>query len=123
MQSLELTVPADVTAPREARRQVSGFEAIPAELKPDAMLLVSELVSNAVRHGPHSQKSIRVRLTAGYGTLRVEVQDSGRTFQAGLGHQLDSPGGMGLRLLQELTERWGVETSPETMVWFEMNLT
>jgi signal transduction histidine kinase len=83
-------------------------------------LLISELVTNALRHGDHTEP---VELHASWNsTVRVEVIDHGEGFTP-LPRQgpLDEPGGYGLLLVGSLADRWGVENQDCTTVWFELN--
>jgi anti-sigma regulatory factor (Ser/Thr protein kinase) len=80
-------------------------------------LLVSEIVTNAVRHGSSDDP---VELRASWNSeVRVEVSDHGDGFsphpRLGAG---DEPGGFGLYLVGRLADRWGVETDEGTTVWF-----
>jgi anti-sigma regulatory factor (Ser/Thr protein kinase) len=80
-------------------------------------LLVSEVVTNAVRHGGHTQP---VELNAHWNSeVRIEVCDHGNGFtpHPRIG-PLDEPGGFGLYLVGRLADRWGVETDDGTTVWF-----
>jgi len=80
-------------------------------------LLVSEVVTNAVRHGAHTQP---VELNVHWNSeVRIEVSDHGDGFtpHPRLG-PLDEPGGFGLYLVGRLADRWGVETDDGTTVWF-----
>jgi anti-sigma regulatory factor (Ser/Thr protein kinase) len=78
-------------------------------------------VANAVRHG---QDDVSMRVTASPETLRVEVRDAGPRFQLG---DLASPstehaGGWGLRIVELLAHRWGVEGQGDRVnVWFEVD--
>ena len=86
----------------------------------DAQLLVSELVTNAVRHAEGEAVRLVVALTGG--TLRIEVHDPGRGFE--LKPPPDDPlraSGWGLVLVEELADRWGIDHDPQTRVWFEMD--
>jgi anti-sigma regulatory factor (Ser/Thr protein kinase) len=80
-------------------------------------LLVSEVVTNAVRHGGSSRI---VELHASWNAeVRVEVCDQGEGFTpAPRQGALDDPGGFGLFLVGRLADRWGVETGGGTTVWF-----
>ncbi|WP_443068466.1 ATP-binding protein [Streptomyces sp. NBC_01352] len=88
---------------------------LPAETSADAVLLVSELVTNAVCH------TLSVRILCGIGLiaddcLRVEVHDHGRAA-GGLPRCEPGPedeGGRGLLLVQEIAHTWGVDRSPLT---------
>ena len=103
----------------EARTRVC--EAIEPELTDPASdtlrLLVSEVVTNAVRHGSNGRP---VELHASWNSeVRVEVSDDGEGFTPAprIG-ALDEPGGFGLYLVGRLADRWGVETDDGTTVWF-----
>ena len=89
----------------------------------DLRLLVSEVVTNAVRHaGMTEGETIRLEIadSAG-GRVRVEVSDQGTGFTpTPRDPDLERPGGWGLYLVEELADRWGVETGNRTLVWFEL---
>jgi anti-sigma regulatory factor (Ser/Thr protein kinase) len=85
----------------------------------DLMLSVSELVSNAVVHGPRGGLSVALTLT---GTLvRVEVSDPGRTpfpTPDGFGPN----GHWGLSLVRQVSDRSGIDRRPWTVAWCEIDL-
>jgi anti-sigma regulatory factor (Ser/Thr protein kinase) len=94
----------------------------------NAELLVSELVTNCVRHaGLPSEASIEFSVRASPEVLMVEVADSGRGFddvatrpRAVAGSV--SPSGWGLFLVDQIADRWGaVHMDGETRVWFELS--
>ena len=124
MHILELNLPADETAPAAARRQVAESGVVVQNRLPDALLLISELVTNAVKHGSSDGGSIDLKVQADPGLLRVEVEADGAGFTPPADTDLVVPqsGGMGLRLLRSLADRWGIDPSPgtlRTVVWFE----
>lgn len=82
-------------------------------------LLVSEVVTNSVRHAPASEV-VELALTFD-GELRVEVTDHGDGFdpQPRSGRS-DEPGGWGLYLVERLSKRWGVKRNGSTRVWFAL---
>ncbi len=85
-------------------------------------LLVSELFTNAIRHGAGP---IEVRLSAGDGRLRLEVHDrgGGRPALRPVERSGSTIGGWGLRFVDHLVERWGtVVESGRTVVWLEQPL-
>ena len=108
-------------APSDARvflRSVLADRA--AEERVDtATLLASELVSNAVLHGSRRKGStIKVDARAEEDRLRVEVTDTGPGFDPG---EALTRRGFGLRLVRDLSARWGAEQSPAgCVVWFEL---
>jgi anti-sigma regulatory factor (Ser/Thr protein kinase) len=120
----EFVLRGGVDAPGLARRAIAANDpALPPSVQDDIALLVSELVTNAVRHGgAASFRPLRVDFRRHAGRIRVEVVDPGTGFEPpsppGRG---DASGGWGLFLLDRLAERWGVCPAPAgSRVWFEL---
>jgi hypothetical protein len=91
----------------------------------DLRLLVSELVTNSVRHarlGPDDR--IRLQVEISDRVLRVEVSDPGEGFVANIREPgARGPGGWGLFLTEQLADRWGVGRDGEwTTVWLERDI-
>jgi anti-sigma regulatory factor (Ser/Thr protein kinase) len=91
----------------------------------DVRLLVSELVTNSVRHAdmapPPGAVSVDVSLDSR--KIHVEVRDSGAGFEPRRRHPGQSKaGGWGLFLVERLADRWGVMCNNFTRVWFEIDL-
>jgi anti-sigma regulatory factor (Ser/Thr protein kinase) len=86
------------------------------------LVLVTELVTNAVRHaGLRTGDPIVVHLAAAGSLVRVEVWDSGPGFEPPAEREPDASGGFGLLLLRSLPHRWGLVTgAPGTCAWFEL---
>jgi anti-sigma regulatory factor (Ser/Thr protein kinase) len=105
----------------EARELVRELDVTPRQ-GTDATLLLSEVVTNSVRHaGLGDDDAIEVVLEAGE-VLRVEVRDRGTGFDfAEPEPDPDRPSGWGLYLVEQLADRWGVEKGPPTTVWFELS--
>jgi anti-sigma regulatory factor (Ser/Thr protein kinase) len=85
-----------------------------------ALLLVSELVTNAVRHAGGGD--FEVRVTVDDGGLRVAVHDAD-THPPSVRPRADfSSGGLGLRIVEGLAEAWGFSSEPTggKTVWFRM---
>lgn len=121
----ELELAGDVSAPAAARAEAARHFAgrVMAPQLGDLLLLVTELVTNAVRHAcaPDGSDTMVVHLAAAPGRVRVEVCDSGPGFdprpgQGGVG------GGFGLVLLRQLADRWGITVSDGTCAWFELDI-
>jgi PAS domain S-box-containing protein len=120
---LERRFPSEPTAVGAARR---SLDAIAARLRAPALemakLLVSELTSNAVRHGP---RAVGAHLILRFGirgeTLRVEVVDEGGGFVPPPPTGLMDAGGWGLVLVERVADRWGVTREQPTTVWFEID--
>jgi anti-sigma regulatory factor (Ser/Thr protein kinase) len=93
---------------------------VPESLVADAILVLSELMSNAVRHAdPLPGTQVRVAWTLTGGMLEIAVSDGGGQ---GRPHtEVPSPtsiGGRGLSIVEYLSSCWGVRTcEPGTTVW------
>jgi len=119
---LSLRLAAD---PRSARRVRGALGVFEDEMTPDEMavtaLLVTELVTNSVRHG--ESDFVYVELCVGQGLLHGSVVDHGEGFEPALPHEWppDARGGLGLTILERTAERWGT-TDGGRRVWFDLRL-
>lgn len=87
----------------------------------DAVLLVSELVGNAVRHTGARAFGLRLRRRRGW--IRVEVRDPSRGLPCLMPVQELDVSGRGLFLVDKLSDRWGVDLLPRgKTTWFEMRV-
>jgi anti-sigma regulatory factor (Ser/Thr protein kinase) len=101
-----------------ARRLVDRHGAgLTAERREDIGLMVSELVTNALRHG---QGTVTVRIVAGPNALTVEVADEGHGT-VDITPAPGAAGGWGLRIVDELADGWGSAVG-STRVWFRVLL-
>ena len=82
----------------------------------DIELVVSELVTNAVRHGPGAIITLRLT-TDPDGGVSGEVVDQGDGVVAIRQYEAGAEGGMGLPIVDTLTTAWGVYPG-STHVWF-----
>jgi anti-sigma regulatory factor (Ser/Thr protein kinase) len=120
---VEWSLPAEPGAVRTARSLVRGrLRTWGLDCLGDlAALLVSELVTNALRHATGPIGLRLVAPSAGDGVLRVEVSDSLPEMpRARVAHPEDE-GGRGLHLVASASRRWG--TRPREAgktVWFEL---
>lgn len=99
---------------------------LPEETAETATLLLSELMTNAVRHCRVSGRDItaRCRLTES-GTLRVEVSDAGNSLPTLRAAEPDDESGRGLALVAALASAWDADPRPYGIgktVWFELPL-
>jgi serine/threonine-protein kinase RsbW len=118
----ELAVSPEAAA--EARHALDGFAAELSEHRlRDVRLLVSELVTNAVRHANLSDEDVIGLVVELAGeALRVEVHDPGGGFvPSAPSPDPVRPSGWGLYLVAELADRWGVDSEERTLVWFELD--
>jgi serine/threonine-protein kinase RsbW len=123
MDAIEMTllaVPAAAaTARREVTRRLSARVAVNA--LEDVRLLLTELVTNALRHGKvTAEDEIGVRAEVAEGTVRIEVHDPGRNGEVEPRRPGARGGGYGLFLVDRLTSRWGVDHRDGTTVWAEL---
>jgi anti-sigma regulatory factor (Ser/Thr protein kinase) len=94
-------------------------------VREDALIVVSELVTNAVMHsGCDPEDTIAVRAVLAGGCLRISVHDPGRSTDAPAIPADDRRrrGGLGLRIVERIARRWGVDRGRGRMVWAELAL-
>jgi len=125
----EIRLPADLAAPSAARVAVAGHvrDRVSAGTADDAVLLVSELVTNSVRHsGATSADELVLRIHVSPTAMRSELEDPGQGTMFGASPpDLKSDCGFGFNLVHALSRRWGVQrgTAGVTRVWAELPLT
>ena len=118
------TLPAVAGAVSEARRWTASVAGgmLGGEQADNLRLVISELVTNALRHGAEGQR-IDLAVTPKPEFLCVQVTDDG----PGLAPrpralETDDNGGFGLYFVEQLTRRWGVtRENRRTRVWFELD--
>ena len=125
--SISIRIAGGHTAPTRARRWVgSQLEGqIPAATASDAALLVSELVTNSVVHANvGARRSLSVELTTLDDRVRIAVTDPGSHLRpCMLPSDPETPGGLGLLVVDELCETWGAwQDLGFTRVWCELLL-
>ena len=113
-------LPAATTAPRDARRftvdtlRSWGVDGAVEE----AELIVSELVTNALRH---ASSPSRLVLAADGACLRIEVADNGAGGAVRRRSRPEDTGGRGLLLVEAMADRWGSHhDGHEHVVWCEI---
>ncbi|MFD5736766.1 SpoIIE family protein phosphatase [Streptomyces sioyaensis] len=114
-------IPADPSAVGEARRAASArlAEWDLADLGFSTELIVSELVTNAIRHasGPIGLRMIRAR------ALICEVSDASSTSPHLRHARTTDEGGRGLFLIARYAQRWGTRyTAQGKIIWAELSL-
>jgi anti-sigma regulatory factor (Ser/Thr protein kinase) len=120
--ALQVRLPLDVRAPGAARIVVGRLRGrVPALVLEDALLVVSELVTNGVCHSGECDGAIVVRVELSATMVRLEVEDPGRGGVVAP-RAPDVGGGFGLNLVQGLCERWGLERAAAggTRVWAQL---
>jgi anti-sigma regulatory factor (Ser/Thr protein kinase) len=110
------------TARRLTQVIVLRHWALSPKMAEDAVLLVSELVGNAVRHTGARVFGLRMRRRRGW--IRIEVRDPSRGLPCLMPVQEMDVSGRGLFLVDKLADRWGVDLLPRgKTTWFEMRVT
>jgi anti-sigma regulatory factor (Ser/Thr protein kinase) len=118
--------PIGADAVSAARRSLDRFGGrLEGPLLDDVRLLVSELVTNSVRHSGAAGQETSVGLNVALkpDCIRVEVRDPGDGFEPEAAPAEDMSSGWGLYLVDRLADRWGVHNDDViTLVWFEITL-
>jgi len=112
LQGSRVRLPAGPAAAAEARSQVRAVIcAWDVPVDPDvAVLLASELVTNAIRHEPG--ETIMLAISCSDGQLRVDVHDTSCSFPVLVDVPADAETGRGLMLVATLSAEWGVYRTP-----------
>lgn len=91
-----------------ARATARGYLASVGVAEPDAaVLLVSELVANAVLHPAVGTRSIELRVDVDGGVVHIEVEDADPRPPVARPHHIDDEFGRGLVIVERLAEHWG----------------
>jgi anti-sigma regulatory factor (Ser/Thr protein kinase) len=117
------TIPSGPAAPSLARTAVSSWieGRGDAQFRQDALVLVSELVTNSVRHaGQPDGAPVHVSAASVDGVVRVEVRDQGHGPVRPRAPDRRT-GGFGLYLVEQIAARWGIDYDDGTRVWFEIS--
>ena len=117
------TLPPAPQAVAEARERVMTLAEPFVEDRrlSDLRLVISEVITNAVRHGGDGDLLIAVTPRPEF--LCVQVTDTGDGFAPRpRAYTPDEDGGFGLFLIERLTRRWGLTREDDnTRVWFEFD--
>ena len=119
-------LPIDAKAPAAARRLCRCVENLAdREVLESLELLVTELVTNTVRHAGLGQDGfVELEIHVFPDEVRVEVRDPGRGFDPDVVRRRPEVrgDGWGLYLVDQIAERWGVHQDEFQRVWFELPL-
>jgi anti-sigma regulatory factor (Ser/Thr protein kinase) len=118
MPQIALRLPANEDAPARARAAVRDLGAgLPEDDVWRAELIVTELVTNAVLHGPGGP--VELDLEAGGSAVRGQVRDPGPGIDRSR-RRFEREGGRGLDLVDRLSDGWGL-ADDRSRVWFEVS--
>jgi anti-sigma regulatory factor (Ser/Thr protein kinase) len=122
-ETLQLRFAGGPEAPGRARTAVKAFNGSLSEVRDTVLLLVSEVVTNSVRHaGAGNDALLELDVEASPKGVRVQVIDKGPGFDPEVDRrEPDEEGGFGLKLVHELADRWGVDANGVSRVWFEID--
>ncbi|HEY6933597.1 MAG TPA: ATP-binding protein [Marmoricola sp.] len=111
--TFSLRLPADPVSVAAARNMVRTLGAhLPDEKLRNAELIISELVTNAVRHGSRPGETVRVELSTRDGQLQGCVTDNGPAFKPPMRLPREGEtGGFGLHIVQQLAAAWKIDHS------------
>jgi len=118
--------PEGASFARRAMARAAVLWRLDRDMPETALLLVSELATNAIRHGtPPIRLSLRLdRDRQQRDRLRVEVTDCSPALPELTQPEPDQIGGRGLQIVQLLAARWGACAAPRRLgktVWFELS--
>lgn len=120
---LELSFAPVATAPTQARTVVTERfgSRLAARVLEDVRLLVTEMITNALRHGSlRSGDCVALKAWLTGDILHIEVHDPGRNGDVVQRPPGQRGGGYGLYLVERLAKRWGVDRRDGTVVWCEV---
>jgi|SRR5215211_3904858 len=120
---IALELPAEAHSAKVARDAVAGLDGHLGEIFGDVVLVISELVTNSVRHaGLAASQPVQLSVGVEGDKVRVAVRDPGPGFEPpGAPTDPAHIGGWGLVLVNQLAEEWGVENEGDaTVVWCEL---
>lgn len=121
---LERELPCDVNAPADVREALSGLGSLGWAVG-DVLQVASELVGNAVRHsGCRPGDHVQVSASLQSGLVRIAVRDPGRSGDVAHVREPEDfdDGGLGLMIVDQLSQRWGAERADGYLVWAEVAL-
>jgi anti-sigma regulatory factor (Ser/Thr protein kinase) len=112
LQECRVRLSTGPAAAAEARSQVrAAIRAWDIPVDPDvAVLLASELVTNAIGH--EAGETIVLAITCSFGQLRVDVHDTSRMLPVLVDALVDAEAGRGLMLVATLSATWGICRTP-----------
>jgi anti-sigma regulatory factor (Ser/Thr protein kinase) len=119
-----MSLPARASSATTARSEVTSRLAarVASGALEDVRLLLTELITNALRHsGMSADDEIGVTAAVNDGTVRIEVHDPGHDGPVEVRDPGARGGGYGLFLVDRLTSAWGVDRLDGTTVWAELS--
>lgn len=125
MPRLDVTYPAiPATVPEARAAFVAAFSNLPGVVMNDCKVLLTELVTNGIRHGASADGWVRLVVRQLDRGLRIEVTDSGELASRPRARrpQADQVSGWGLQIVGNLATSWGVTNEGGWTIWCELAL-
>lgn len=125
--SASLTFPFDASTPSMARTKLAAFltrHRVGRTIIDDAMIVLSEMVANAVSHGsPDRQGQLEICWTINGDLLELSVLDAGSgAHLTPIDFDNDSLSGRGLSIINRVSDRWWVDMAQGTRVHAELSI-
>lgn len=122
-----IRLPFEMSTPSIARTKLAGFLTInrtPSSVIDDALIVISEMIANAVSHGlPTDDGHMEISWTLSGDLLELSVYDAGRGGSLKpVDFDEDSLSGRGLSIINRVADRWWVDMSKGTRVNAELEL-
>lgn len=116
MAEVNLELESTSEAPGISRSHLAKLRRVLEPRFDDVALVISELVSNSVRHSGNGR--VRISVVTSPEKVRLEVTDHGPCFDSG-----ERRGdGLGLSIVDKIADAWGVEAGGRCTVWVELGL-
>ena len=117
-------LPRTLQAAGQGRRLLAvALDRVSPDLLSNIMLVLTELVTNSVRHGSSPPDAgVEVEVRVDQRSLFLTVCDPGPGLDPAIIPEPRDEGGWGLVLVDKLATRWGVTTNDHTCVWTEFDL-
>ncbi len=122
-----IRLPFEMSTPSIARTKLAGFLTIhraPASCIDDALIVISEMIANAVSHGlPTADGMVEITWTLNGDLLELSVYDGGEGGSlTPIDFDEDSLSGRGLSIINRVADRWWVDMSRGTRVNAELEV-
>ena len=116
MSEITLQVEPNDLAPRVSRSHLDELRSDLGTRFSDVAIVVSELVTNSVRHS-NGYDEISVEVETSKDRIWVRVTDQGPCFSK----EEPRNGGMGLDIVDQIADEWGIKSSSGCQVWVEIS--
>jgi hypothetical protein len=117
-------LPATAAAAGMARRELAAIPGIGGDVGYKVLLMASELIAVFVADvEPRPDRVLRVTVVVAPKHVRITVAGDTPDVSPDAqlhSHETPSLGGMGLRIVERMADRWGVQGTDNVEIWFEL---